>query len=82
MLFMFVVGMELDLEHLREKAAAAIMVSHAEHHRSFPLGTAWALAIYAPLAPANTSFSAFALFLGIAMSITAFPVWPESEDVA
>jgi len=73
-LFMFVVGMELDLEHLREKAAAAIMVSHASIIVPFFLGTALALVIYAPLAPANTSFIAFALFMGIAMSITAFPV--------
>src|SRR4030095_14910368 len=32
------------------------------------------LFIYLPLAPVNTSFTAFALFMGIAMSITAFPV--------
>jgi len=42
--------MELDLEHLREKAAAAIMVSHASIIVPFLLGTALALAIYAPLA--------------------------------
>lgn len=73
-LFMFVVGMELDLEHLRQKATAAIMVSHASIILPFLLGTALALFIYQPLAPANTSFTAFALFMGIAMSITAFPV--------
>jgi Kef-type K+ transport system membrane component KefB len=73
-LFMFVVGMELDLQHLREKAAAAIMVSHASIIVPFLLGASLSLVIYAPLAPANTSFTAFALFMGIAMSITAFPV--------
>jgi Kef-type K+ transport system membrane component KefB len=73
-LFMFVVGMELDLEHLREKATAAIMISHASIVVPFLLGAALALFIYTPLAPANTSFTAFALFMGIAMSITAFPV--------
>ena len=73
-LFMFVVGMELDLQHLREKAAAAIMVSHASIIVPFLLGALLSLIIYEPLAPANTSFTAFALFMGIAMSITAFPV--------
>jgi Kef-type K+ transport system membrane component KefB len=73
-LFMFVVGMELDLQHLRERASAAIMVSHASIIVPFLLGAALALVLYPPLAPANTSFTAFALFMGIAMSITAFPV--------
>jgi len=73
-LFMFVVGMELDVQHLRKKASAAIMISHASIVLPFLLGAALALALYAPLAPANTSFAAFALFMGIAMSITAFPV--------
>jgi Kef-type K+ transport system membrane component KefB len=73
-LFMFVVGTELDIEHLREKASAAVMVSHASIIVPFLLGAALAILLYPTLAPANTSFTAFALFMGIAMSITAFPV--------
>ncbi len=73
-LFMFVVGMELDVQHLREKASAAIMVSHASIIVPFLLGAALALLVYPTLAPADTSFVPFALFMGIAMSITAFPV--------
>ena len=73
-LFMFVVGMELDVQHLRKKAHAAIMVSHASIIVPFFLGTALSLLLYRPLAPAHISFTAFALFMGIAMSITAFPV--------
>ena len=73
-LFMFVVGMEVDVEHLREKASAAVMVSHASIIVPFLLGAALALLLYPALAPAGTSFVAFALFMGIAMSITAFPV--------
>jgi Kef-type K+ transport system membrane component KefB len=73
-LFMFVVGMELDLQHLREKASSAIMVSHASIIVPFLLGSAMALLLYPTLAPAGTSFAPFALFMGIAMSITAFPV--------
>jgi K+:H+ antiporter len=73
-LFMLVVGMEVDIKHLREKASAAIMVSHASIVVPFLLGASLSLALYRFLAPADTSFTAFALFMGIAMSITAFPV--------
>lgn len=73
-LFMFVVGMDLDVRQLRQKAHTAIMVSHASIIVPFFLGAAFSLLVYRPLAPAQTSFSAFALFMGIAMSVTAFPV--------
>jgi Kef-type K+ transport system membrane component KefB len=73
-IFMFVVGMELDVAHLRSKAQAAIMVSHASIIVPFFLGAALSLLLYRSLAPATTSFTGFALFVGIAMSITAFPV--------
>lgn len=73
-LFMFVVGMELDVRHLRQKAHTAIMVSNASIIVPFFLGAALSLLVYRSLAPAETSFTAFALFMGIAMSITAFPV--------
>lgn len=73
-LFMFVVGIELDLQHLRQKAQAAVLVSHASIVVPFFLGVGLSLFLYQTLAPANVSFNAFALFMGIAMSITAFPV--------
>lgn len=73
-LFMFVVGMELDVVHLRERAHTAVMVSHASIIVPFLLGASLSLLLYPSLAPAETSFTAFALFMGIAMSITAFPV--------
>ncbi len=73
-LFMFVVGIELDVQHLRQKAHAAVMVSHASIIVPFFLGCASALLIYRSLAPHGIPFSAFALFIGVAMSITAFPV--------
>ena len=73
-IFMFIVGMELNLRHLREKATAAVMISHASIILPFLLGTALALFLYNDLAPPETSFNAFALFIGVAMSITAFPV--------
>jgi Kef-type K+ transport system membrane component KefB len=73
-LYMFLVGIDLDLGRLRQKAHAAVLVSHASIVVPFFLGTALCLFIYTPLAPANIPFTPFALFLGIAMSITAFPV--------
>ena len=73
-LFMFVVGLELNVTHLRRRAQTAIMVSHASIVVPFFLGVALSLWLYESLAPAHTRFPAFALFIGIAMSITAFPV--------
>jgi Kef-type K+ transport system membrane component KefB len=73
-LFMFVVGIELDVQHLRQRAHAAVLVSHASIIVPFFLGTAGSLLLYPILAPAGAPFSAFALFMGVAMSITAFPV--------
>ena len=73
-LVMFVVGIELDVQHLRKKADAAILVSHASIIVPFFLGSASALLVYRSLAPAGIPFSAFAMFIGVAMSITAFPV--------
>ncbi|HEX5757627.1 MAG TPA: cation:proton antiporter [Thermoanaerobaculia bacterium] len=73
-LFMFVVGIELDVQHLRRRADAAVLVSHASIVVPFFLGVAGALFLYRALAPAGVAFGPFALFMGVAMSITAFPV--------
>jgi Kef-type K+ transport system membrane component KefB len=73
-LFMFFVGIELDLSSMRQRAQAAILVSHVSIVAPFLLGTAVALAAYSSLAPAGVAFAPFALFMGTAMSITAFPV--------
>jgi Kef-type K+ transport system membrane component KefB len=73
-LFMFVVGMDLNVKHLRQKAHAAVLVSHASIVVPFFLGVTSALLIYPSMAPPHISFAPFALFVGVAMSITAFPV--------
>jgi Kef-type K+ transport system membrane component KefB len=73
-LFMFVVGLELEPKHLRGKAQTAIAVSHFSIVVPFILGVALALGLYTRYAPAGVPFHAFALFCGIALSITAFPV--------
>src|SRR4030095_11093875 len=73
-LFMFIVGTELNIRLVREKGTAAVMISHASIIVPFLLGTTLSLFLYQDLASAGTSFTAFALFIGVAMSITAFPV--------
>jgi Kef-type K+ transport system membrane component KefB len=73
-LFMFVIGMELDLKVLQNRAKEAIVISHASIVIPFALGIGLAYFVYYKFAPTGVTFLPFALFLGIAMSITAFPV--------
>ncbi|MCZ8144741.1 cation:proton antiporter [Flavobacterium sp.] len=73
-LFMFVIGMELDLKVLKNKANDAVVISHASIVFPFALGIGLSYFIYHRFAPAGVEFLAFSLFMGIAMSITAFPV--------
>lgn len=73
-LFMFIVGMELDLKILKNKAHDAVVISHASIIFPFALGMGMACFIYHSFAPEGVRFLSFGLFMGIAMSITAFPV--------
>lgn len=72
--FMFVVGMELDVAKVKNKAHDAVMISHASIVLPFFLGVWLAYNLYTQFSMPNVSFLSFALFMGIAMSITAFPV--------
>ncbi|MDB5257297.1 MAG: Na+/H+-exchanging protein [Chitinophagaceae bacterium] len=72
--FMFIIGMELDLRILKTKANDALVISHASIIFPFTLGVGLAYYIYLNFSPPTINFLSFALFLGIAMSITAFPV--------
>lgn len=73
-LFMFVIGMELDISVLKNKAHDAVVISHASIIIPFALGMGLAYYIYTSFSPEGVQFLSFGLFLGIAMSITAFPV--------
>ncbi len=73
-LFMFIVGMELDLKVLRNKSHDAVVISHASIVIPFAMGMGLAYYVYRLYAPENVQFLSFGLFMGIAMSITAFPV--------
>jgi Kef-type K+ transport system membrane component KefB len=74
LLYMFLVGLELEPQTLRGQGHAAIVTSHASILMPFFLGTALALLLYPLLSDNGTAFTGFALFMGVAMSITAFPV--------
>lgn len=73
-LFMFVVGMELDLKILRTKVKEAFIISHTSIIVSYALGLGLAFFLYQEFAPQGVHFMSFGLFLGVAMSIAAFPV--------
>jgi Kef-type K+ transport system membrane component KefB len=74
LLFMFIIGLELDINLLKHKAHTAVVVSHASIVIPFAMGVSLAYFLYPTFAPPQVSFLAFGLFMGIAMSITAFPV--------
>jgi len=73
-LFMFVVGMELDMKVLREKIGESVAISQAGIIFPFALGMWLAYFLYERFTPPSVPFLSFALFLGVSMSITAFPV--------
>jgi Kef-type K+ transport system membrane component KefB len=73
-LFMFLVGLELDTSHLRHRTHATVAISHASILAPFVLGAALALWIYPKLSTSDVPFTVFALFLGVSLSVTAFPV--------
>ena len=73
-LFMFLVGVELDPGLMRNRTQATVAISHASITLPFVLGALLALPLYPRLATRDVPFTAFALFLGVSMSITAFPV--------
>ena len=74
LLFMFLVGLELDPRLLRGRGHAAIVISHVSIVAPFLLGAVLALYLYPRLSYDTVSFTGFALFMGAAMSVTAFPV--------
>ena len=73
-LFMFLVGLELDLGLLARRTRATVAVSHASIVVPFLLGATLALWLYPLVGTGDVPFVVFALFLGVAMSVTAFPV--------
>lgn len=73
-LYMFLVGLELDPGLLRETGPATLVISTASIAMPFLLGGLLALELYGRFSSNDVPFTLFALFLGVSMSVTAFPV--------
>ncbi|MEW6754928.1 MAG: cation:proton antiporter [Candidatus Latescibacterota bacterium] len=73
-LYMFVVGLELDVGELRRRGSATAGIAQAGMAVPFVLGAGLALVLYPVLSTSAVPFTRFALFLGAALSVTAFPV--------
>ena len=73
-LFMFLVGLELDTRLLRGSTHATVAISHASIVVPFVLGAALATYLYPRYSTDDVSFTTFASFVGVSMSVTAFPV--------
>jgi Kef-type K+ transport system membrane component KefB len=74
MLFMFMVGLELDTKKLHQLGHVAVIISHTSIIVPFILGSLLAYYIYPRMADESIPFTGFLLFMGAAMSVTAFPV--------
>jgi Kef-type K+ transport system membrane component KefB len=73
-LFMFVVGMDVNVERLRRRARPTLAISSAGTLVPFALGILLAVYLQRDYSTPGVPFVTFALFTGIAMSVTAFPV--------
>jgi len=73
-LYMFLVGLELNPAHLKRSPHTLLAISHASIIVPFVLGSALSLGLYPILSTSEVPFTAFSLFLGVSMSVTAFPV--------
>src|SRR6201996_2696378 len=73
-LFLFLIGMELDYEQLYRQRMTAVMASGVSILLPFGMGALLAHSLRIRFAPHGIGSLPFVLFLGIAMSITAFPV--------
>jgi Kef-type K+ transport system membrane component KefB len=78
--FLFLIGLELDPKLLRNRGRAALVISQSSIAAPFLLGVILAVFLYPRLfvgqfpAGAAPSLTSVGLFMGAAMSITAFPV--------
>jgi len=73
-LYMFLVGLELDPSLLRNRGHSTVAISHASIIPPSLRGATIALYLYPHLSTSDVPFTCFSLFLGVSMSVTAFPV--------
>lgn len=73
-LFMFIIGMELEIDEVMKRLNETVVISHASIIVPFFFGIILSYFVYQDYAADHISFLSFSLFIGISMSITAFPV--------
>lgn len=73
-LYMFLVGVTINPSELKKHGHTVVLMSHVSIVAPFVLGCSFALYLYPRLSDDSVDFMSFALFVGAAMSITAFPV--------
>jgi Kef-type K+ transport system membrane component KefB len=73
-IFMFLVGLGINPKELKSQGHAAVLTSHVSITAPFVLASFLAVYLYPRLSDSSVPFTSFALFMGAAMSITAFPV--------
>ncbi len=73
-LYLFLMGLEIDLPRLQRGARSSVVISLLSIVLPFGLGFLLAHQIYSQYAPPGLGFLEFSLFIGVSMSITAFPV--------
>ncbi len=73
-IFMFLVGLGINPKELKSHGHAAVLISHVSITAPFVLAGLLSLYLYPKLSDSSVSFTSFALFMGAAMSVTAFPV--------
>lgn len=74
MIFMFLVGLGINPKELKNHGHAAVLTSHVSITAPFVLAAFLSLYLYPKVSDDSVAFTSFALFMGAAMSITAFPV--------
>ena len=73
-LFLFLIGTEVNIEHLYHQRGTAALSSTLSILAPFAIGVLLSHPLRTRFAPQGIGNMPFVLFLGIAMSITAFPV--------
>lgn len=73
-LYLFVMGLEIDLPRLRQSARSAVLISQFSILLPFVLGLFLAGYLFTVYAPEGVKELEFSLFIGVSLSITAFPV--------
>ncbi len=73
-LYMFLVGLELNPSAIKERVSTTVGIAHASMALPFLGGAALGLYLYPQYSESHVPFTSFALFMGVALAVTAFPV--------